>query len=32
MHLDPAGLSTVDYWPDGGVSVRAVNDTAHLNS
>ena len=25
MHLDPAGVSTVDYWPDGGVSVRAVN-------
>jgi probable phosphoglycerate mutase len=24
-HLDPAGLSTVDLWPDGGVSVRGVN-------
>jgi probable phosphoglycerate mutase len=24
-HLDPAGLSTVDMWPDGGVSVRSVN-------
>jgi ribonuclease H / adenosylcobalamin/alpha-ribazole phosphatase len=29
-HLDPAGLSIVDTWPDGGVSVRTVNDTAHL--
>jgi len=32
MHLDPAGLSTVDYWPDGGVSVRSVNETAHLTT
>jgi len=30
LHLDPAGLSIVDSWPDGGVSVRVVNDTAHL--
>jgi probable phosphoglycerate mutase len=29
-HLDPAGMSTVDMWPDGAVSVRSVNDTAHL--
>jgi ribonuclease H / adenosylcobalamin/alpha-ribazole phosphatase len=29
-HLDPAGLSTIDTWPDGGVSVRGVNETAHL--
>jgi broad specificity phosphatase PhoE/ribonuclease HI len=29
-HLDPAGISTVDTWPDGAVSVRSVNDTAHL--
>ncbi|GAA1377482.1 bifunctional RNase H/acid phosphatase [Catellatospora chokoriensis] len=28
--LDPAGVSIVDVWPDGGVSVRSVNDTAHL--
>ena len=28
--LDPAGLSTVDFWPDGLVAVRTVNDTAHL--
>jgi ribonuclease H / adenosylcobalamin/alpha-ribazole phosphatase len=31
-HLDPAGLSTIDTWPDGGLSVRSVNDTAHLAS
>jgi probable phosphoglycerate mutase len=29
-YLDPAGLSIVDSWPDGGVAVRAVNETAHL--
>ncbi|WP_155372039.1 bifunctional RNase H/acid phosphatase [Catellatospora vulcania] len=28
--LDPAGISIVDVWPDGGISVRSVNDTAHL--
>jgi ribonuclease H / adenosylcobalamin/alpha-ribazole phosphatase len=32
MYLDPAGLSTVDLWPDGGVAVRSVNDTAHLTT
>ena len=31
LYLDPAGLSIVDLWPDGGIAVRAVNDTAHLN-
>jgi len=30
LYLDPAGLSIVDMWPDGGVAVRTVNDTAHL--
>ncbi|GAA1398996.1 bifunctional RNase H/acid phosphatase [Catellatospora coxensis] len=30
--LDPAGVSIVDVWPDGGVSVRSVNDTAHLQA
>jgi probable phosphoglycerate mutase len=30
LHLDPAGVSIVDSWPDGGVAVRTVNDTAHL--
>jgi probable phosphoglycerate mutase len=29
-YLDPAGLSIADFWPDGGVAVRTVNDTAHL--
>jgi ribonuclease H / adenosylcobalamin/alpha-ribazole phosphatase len=32
MHLDAAGLSVVDWWPDDGVSVRHINDTAHLSS
>jgi probable phosphoglycerate mutase len=32
LYLDPAGLSIVDSWPDGGVAVRTVNDTAHLTS
>ena len=30
LYLDPAGLSIVDSWPDGGIAVRTVNDTAHL--
>jgi len=30
LFLDPAGLSIVDSWSDGGISVRTVNDTAHL--
>ncbi len=30
LYLDPAGLSIVDYWADGGIAVRTVNDTAHL--
>jgi probable phosphoglycerate mutase len=30
LFLDPTGLSIVDYWSDGGVAVRAINDTAHL--
>jgi probable phosphoglycerate mutase len=29
-YLDPAGMSTVDFWPDGGIAVRGVNETAHL--
>jgi len=29
-YLEPAGMSIVDTWPDGGVAVRTVNDTAHL--
>jgi probable phosphoglycerate mutase len=30
LYLDTAGLSIVDYWPDGGIAVRSVNDTSHL--
>ncbi|MEH1169521.1 bifunctional RNase H/acid phosphatase [Micromonospora sp. CPCC 205539] len=30
LFLDAAGISVVDLWPDGGVAVRTVNDTAHL--
>jgi len=29
-YLDPGGISTVDFWPDAGVAVRAVNETTHL--
>lgn len=32
LYLDPAGLSIVDMWPDGGVAVRSVNETGHLTS
>ncbi|MEV1330707.1 bifunctional RNase H/acid phosphatase [Micromonospora costi] len=31
LYLDAAGISVVDLWPDGGVAVRSVNDTAHLD-
>ncbi|MFC4035199.1 histidine phosphatase family protein [Streptomyces polygonati] len=30
MHLDPAALSVVAYYPDGNASLRSWNDTAHL--
>ena len=30
LYLDAAGLSIVDFWADGGIAVRTVNDTAHL--
>jgi len=30
LYLDPCGVSVVDRWPDGGIAVRTVNDTAHL--
>lgn len=30
LHLDLASLCEVHYWPDGGASVRRVNDTAHV--
>jgi probable phosphoglycerate mutase len=29
-YLDPAGISTLDFWPDGGIAVRSVNEAAHL--
>ncbi|MFI7427329.1 bifunctional RNase H/acid phosphatase [Micromonospora sp. NPDC049836] len=31
LYLDTAGISVLDLYPDGGVAVRSVNDTAHLN-
>jgi probable phosphoglycerate mutase len=30
LHLDIAGLSVVDWYPDGAALVRLVNDTSHL--
>jgi ribonuclease H / adenosylcobalamin/alpha-ribazole phosphatase len=30
LHLDLAGLSIVDWYPDGNPSVRLVNDTSHV--
>jgi len=30
LFLDAAGVSTMDAWPDGGIAVRSVNETAHL--
>jgi broad specificity phosphatase PhoE/ribonuclease HI len=30
MFLDAAGVSLLDMWPDGGIAVRSVNETAHL--
>jgi len=30
LYLDPAGVSIVDCWPDGGIAVRLVNDTSHI--
>ncbi|WP_341717050.1 bifunctional RNase H/acid phosphatase [Micromonospora sp. FIMYZ51] len=30
LYLDAAGISIFDRWPDGGLAVRSVNDTAHL--
>jgi broad specificity phosphatase PhoE len=31
LHLDLACLSVVDFWDDGGASVRLVNDTSYLS-
>ncbi|GEL19927.1 hypothetical protein PA7_37640 [Pseudonocardia asaccharolytica DSM 44247 = NBRC 16224] len=30
LHLDLASLCVADFYPDGGTSVRLVNDTSHL--
>jgi probable phosphoglycerate mutase len=30
LYLDAAGISVLDLWPDSGVAVRSINDTAHL--
>ena len=30
LHLDLASLSLAEFYPDGGASVRLVNDTSHL--
>jgi len=32
IHLDPASLSTIDWYADGAGVVRLVNDTGHLRS
>lgn len=32
LHLDPAGLSVVDWYADGRAVVRLLNDTAHLGA
>lgn len=32
VHLDPASLSTVDWYADGIGVVRLLNDTSHLNA
>ncbi|MER7892519.1 bifunctional RNase H/acid phosphatase [Micromonospora sp. NPDC094482] len=31
LYLDAAGISVLDMWPDGGVAVRSVNETGHLD-
>ena len=31
MYLAPASISVIDYFPDGPISLRAYNDTAHLD-
>lgn len=32
LHLDLASLSIAEFYPDGGASVRGVNDTSYLDS
>jgi probable phosphoglycerate mutase len=31
-YLEPAGVSIVDFWSDGGIAVRSVNEAAHLTT
>ena len=31
LHIDLSSLSIADFYPDGGTSVRLVNDTGHLD-
>ncbi|HTZ45865.1 MAG TPA: bifunctional RNase H/acid phosphatase [Jatrophihabitans sp.] len=31
MYLAPAGISTIDYYAEGAVSLRGYNETAHLD-
>src|SRR3954452_16437669 len=32
IHLDPASLSSTEWWADGQAVVRMVNDTGHLGA
>ena len=32
LHIDTASVSVVDYYDDGNMSVKLVNDTSHLGS
>ena len=32
IHLDPAALSSTEWWSDGQAVVRMVNDTGHLGA
>jgi broad specificity phosphatase PhoE len=32
LYLDPAGISTLDLYPDGGVAVRTVNEVAEVGT
>jgi probable phosphoglycerate mutase len=31
-YLEPAGVSIVDFWSDGGIAVRSVNEATHLTT
>jgi probable phosphoglycerate mutase len=32
LYLDPAGISVIDAYPDGGIAVRSANETGHLRA